>query len=81
MGEALHTAVRVGHGDIVNDLLDEGASVADKDVLWGGTPLHEAAKNGKAGMVQLLLLKGADKDALSNDGETPLLAKWVPVPH
>jgi len=71
IGNALHAAVWGSHGDIVSDLLKNGASIAAKDTN-GCTPLHFAAKKGKTEMVQLLLLKGADKDALDNKEWTPL---------
>lgn len=61
MGEALHKAAVGGHGGIVNDLLDGGASIAARD-RGGFTALHYAAKGGNSQMVQLLLLEGAAKD-------------------
>ena len=74
IGLALHAAVRGGHGQFVNDLLEsEGASrsVGEEDVN-GDTPLHIAAEVGNAEMVRSLLLKGADKDATNAQGHTPL---------
>ena len=71
VGYVLHSAVRGGHGEIVNDLLESGASVNVKNVE-GNSPLHLAAQMGKAEIVELLLLHGADKDALGNDRRTPL---------
>ena len=71
IGNALHAAARRGHRDVVNDLLESGASVAAKD-MSGDTPLHDAAVHGTSQMVQLLLLKGAEKDALNNHEQTPL---------
>lgn len=69
--DALHEAVQGGHGGIVNDLLENGASVTAKDRL-GRTPLHVAAGRGEKETVQLLLQKGADKDAQDNSRRTPL---------
>lgn len=73
VGVAVHDAVVGGHVEIVNNLLESGASPKEKDTR-GNTPLHAAAaaKHGKQEMVKLLLLTGADKDALGNDGWTPL---------
>ncbi len=36
------------------------------------TPLHFAARKGETAMVQLLLLKGAEKDSRNKEGITPL---------
>ena len=72
MEDALHAAVGGGHGDVVNDLLANGASISSKHTECGRTPLHVAAQEGKPEMVQLLLLKGADKDAFSRCGFSPL---------
>ena len=73
IGLALHSAVRGGDGQLVNDLLSRGASgsVRVKDVN-GNTPLHLAAEEGDAEIVRSLLLKGADKDARDAEGGTPL---------
>eukprot|EP00752_Nemacystus_decipiens_P007683 g6867.t1 len=71
VGNALHEAVRGGHGEVVNDLLGHGASVADANAD-GCIPLHVAAHHGQAEMVQLLLLKGAEKDEFDFEGLTPL---------
>lgn len=54
-------------------LLENGASVTAKDTsAFGNTPLHIAARQGNTELVQLLLLKGADKDALDGYGQIPL---------
>jgi len=37
-----------------------------------GTPLHEAARGGHGEVVKLLLVCGADPEALDRDGRTPL---------
>ncbi len=72
-GGALHTAVVGGHVDVVNYLLDNRYfSTSAHDDLYGGTPLHVAAQKGRTEIVQLLMLKGADKDATSSGGWTPL---------
>ena len=65
-GDALHEAVEGGYEGIVNDLLEAGDDARTEDER-GRTPLHCAASNGQTEMVQLLLLKGADKDALTAD--------------
>eukprot|EP00752_Nemacystus_decipiens_P007341 g6567.t1 len=73
IGEALHTAAERGHGEIVSDLLENGAPI-DAKVRRGMTPLHVAAEKGKTEVVQLLLLRGAHKDALDEQQKmTPLV--------
>ena len=73
VGVAVHDAVVGGHVEIVNNLLESGASPAEKDSN-GNTPLHAAAaaEHGKHEIANLLLLKGADKNGLGNNGWTPL---------
>lgn len=68
---ALHGATLGGHGELVTNLLERGASLEAKDAT-GTTPLHVAAEHGNLEMAKLLLLKGADKDALTNNGWSPL---------
>lgn len=69
IGDALHEAVGGRHPDVVNDLLECGASIDTKDSRFGMSPLHFARE---ADIVQLLLLKGADKDAVDSHEYTPL---------
>eukprot|EP00752_Nemacystus_decipiens_P010676 g9507.t1 len=71
IGEALHKALLVGNDEIVNDLLESGASLAAVDAE-GRTPLHLAILRDKAEIVQLLLAKGADIDAFDSHAITPL---------
>ena len=72
MGDALHAAVQGGHGDVVNYLLDNEASIDALDARNGYAPLHIAVQLDKLEMVQLLMLRGADKDAFTLDKWTPL---------
>lgn len=60
IGDALHEAILGGHGEVVEDLLENGASIAAEATEDGRTLLHSAAVVGKPEMVQLLMLKGAD---------------------
>lgn len=52
----LHYAVRHGHDDVVNLLLDRGARVCDGDL---SSPLDEAVKRGDGELVHRLLERGA----------------------
>ncbi len=72
IGSALHEAVWGGHGEVVNDLLENGASINFRSTTYDLAPLHLAVHAGNAEMVQLLMLKGADKDAPDVNGCTPL---------
>lgn len=66
----LYEAAFAGDERLTQALLDKGADVKKKWSL--GTPLHGAANSGEAGLVRLLLARGAEIDA--NDGYqgTPL---------
>jgi ankyrin repeat protein/truncated hemoglobin YjbI len=69
----------------VTVLLDYGASVDDRG-RYGLTALHYAVRGGKLPLIELLLERGAQADALDADGLTPLLhlsktrSKADPVP-
>lgn len=71
IGISLHRAVRGGHEEVVNALLDGGASCNNKDGD-GDAPLHIASEAGHADIARSLLLKGADKDARDIRGRAPL---------
>jgi ankyrin repeat protein len=69
----------------VRVLLDYGAGVDDRG-RYGLTALHYAVRGGKLPLIKLLLERGAQADALDEDGLTPLLhlsrtrSKADPVP-
>lgn len=71
IGNALHAAVRGGHGEIVNDLLESEASFADKGTQ-GRTPLHVAAQDGHLEMLRVAIEHGADVEAAGPINMTPL---------
>lgn len=71
IGDALHNVVDGGYGEIVSDLLENGASPAAKSTQ-GRAPLRVAAEWGQTEMVQLLLMIGEDNDALDNEEYSPL---------
>ena len=68
----LHLACRLGLVDIIQDLLDRGASTEIKSCKIG-TPLHVSARSGKLRAMELLLDSGADIEARNGSGFTPLL--------
>ena len=62
IGDAVHAAIRGGHGEIVDTLVENGGSIHQPDAD-GDPPLHVAAGFGEAEILRSLLLKGADKDS------------------
>ena len=60
-GSALWYAVNGGHIETVRVLLDSGADIEENH--WGATPLSEAARLNYVDLVQLLLKRGANRDA------------------
>ena len=75
-GSPLIRAVRNGHKDVVNLLLDGGAepNLAHKN---GKTPLQYAAQQGHKYVVQLLLDRGAEINMADQRGLTPL--HWAAI--
>lgn len=69
----LHAAAKMGHGDIVQLLLEAGANLHAFDDL-ADTPLHCAVDNGHLDIMQLLLQAGADVNAHNESqiGDSPL---------
>lgn len=67
-GIALHKAIVGGHREIVNILLENGASI--ETAFEGNKPLHVAAEAGDAEIMRSLLRRGADKDELDGLGFT-----------
>lgn len=74
----IHVAAYKERCQIIKDILNsQGArvsnhalSIADSS---GSTPLHIAAWRGCADVVELLLMRGADVDAVNSNGDTPLM--------
>ncbi len=72
-------AAKEGHVQVAHELLNEApASVMQGDEDAGNTALHFAAQEGRVPMVELLLARGADVNALNNFHQTPLhlAATW-----
>lgn len=63
-----------GHPDTTKTLLEAGATLEPITRVEGTRPLHIAARYGSPLIVQELLSHGADKDARTYRGFTPLHA-------
>ncbi|KAI9359203.1 ankyrin repeat-containing domain protein [Zopfochytrium polystomum] len=69
----LHLACDRGHLDVVEFLLQCGASIDSRDDE-GSSSLHYAAANGSTEVISYLVAKGADVNARTPEGWTPLLS-------
>ncbi|RSM02765.1 hypothetical protein CDV31_010804 [Fusarium ambrosium] len=72
----LHHAVRAGDLDLVESVIQSGASVDCRDAN-GSTPLHYAAKRGLVKCVAVLVEHGVDIRITDNSGFSPFL--WAVV--
>ena len=70
---ALHKAAHRGHKDIVQILVEKGASIEAMD-NGNKTPLHLAVRNGHTDTVDLLLMKGASVQAFNEDNSALFVA-------
>ena len=61
-----------GQVDVVSFLLDNRADVNQGQAAGNKTALHEAVENGHKAVVDLLLARGADINAATTQGVTPL---------
>ncbi|KLP05965.1 Uncharacterized protein LW94_10017 [Fusarium fujikuroi] len=69
---ALHMAAQMGFEPIVQLILDLDESLANTEGCNNLTPLHYAALNGHAEVVQMLLVRGADSQRRDTFGWMPL---------
>jgi ankyrin repeat protein len=68
----LHLSVRYGKFNVTAFLLENGAKVNQRCFLSGDTPLHEAVSKNDLLIADLLIHYGADVNAVSFFGSTPL---------
>jgi hypothetical protein len=68
----LHRAVQVNSPIALRSFLFFGTNPNSADKASGDTPLHYAARQGRADMVSILLNRKAGVDTPNNSGETPL---------
>ncbi|MBX3531194.1 MAG: ankyrin repeat domain-containing protein [Rhizobiaceae bacterium] len=77
-GTPLHEAARLGDPALAARLIAMGADPAAREDMTFKTPLHNAARWGRADAVRLLIEAGAPLDARDWDGQTPLwVAAWL----
>jgi uncharacterized protein YbjQ (UPF0145 family) len=70
-------AARKGDLTALQQHIDAGIDIEDRDEEHKSTPLHRAAYFGQLEAVKWLVEKGADKNARSNDESTPLDAAYA----
>ena len=69
--QPLHACVAISQDcETVRLLIEQGADV-NMTQAGGYTPLHQAAANGRADLVQILLGAGANRAMLCHQGKTP----------
>ena len=71
------TAARKGDLTALQQHIDAGIDIEDRDEEHESTPLHHAAYYGQVETVKWLVEKGAEKNARNNDGITPLDAAYA----
>lgn len=69
-GTALFYAAEHGSKEAAMLLIDNGACVNAKNILWE-TPLHVACENEQGEIIIVLLNRGADRTAKNKEGEKP----------
>jgi len=67
----LHTEIENNNIKGIRDLLIKGFDRNKKDDL-GQTPLHRAVNYESVEIIELLIMEGADVNAINNDGESPM---------
>lgn len=69
----LHRAAKLGHVDIIEELIKAGSVSLDATDNEGMTPLHHAATNGQAAVIDALVRLGSQSiDSRNIHGRTPL---------
>jgi len=72
MSDDLFTAAERNNVKRIEELIQDGADVNEKDWDRGSTPLHFAAGGGNLDSIEVLLEYGADINSQDKHGRTPL---------
>lgn len=70
--EPLNAAADYDHSEIAKFLIDHGADVNGRARMFGETALMTAAGSASVAVLRLLLARGADPDAVDNEGANAL---------
>ena len=70
--QTIFDAVRTGKIEIVKLLIEKSPQMLDSRDGDGMTPLHHAARDGNAALINYLIEKGAKSEIQNNQGRTPL---------
>jgi len=70
--QPIHLAAESGQGDILRQLLEQGAALESRD-YFKRTPLHRAIEAGQFEISQQLIAAGANPNARDRIGTTPLM--------
>lgn len=73
---ALHRAAAAKRPDVAEALVMNGAEVDAREVQYNSTPLHTAVAKGAEGVVEMLLKRGADPNAMCMYGKPLHIAAW-----
>jgi uncharacterized protein YbjQ (UPF0145 family) len=76
-GDDIWTAASKGDLTALQQHMDAGIDIEDRDEEHESTPLYHAAYYGQVETVKWLVEKGAEKNARNNDGNTPLDAAYA----
>ena len=67
----------VDHLEVINLLLRSGSDVNAKEIKFGDSPLHLAAKNGNVDVIDLLI--GFSTDSASSNNASNVSNHFVPI--
>jgi uncharacterized protein len=67
--QPINSAAAANHTEVVRVLLDHGADPNAREAA-GFAPIHAAAHNGNDELYDLLVARGADQEAATDDGRT-----------